>query len=398
MGGDFDDSFYDSHPNSAAQRTDHNFAASTPDSGFAGIKANIPTTGSKRSHDSPPQDGPSPKKTRLPVSEGYLQRHISPDVEQPKPPGFNVSSDYSLPRSVLTQSVQPVNAASNYRPTVPQVQTTTQLPQPPVVPSSGPYRVNSSESSANLKNSPATKNSPLTSHLPQADNTRTPLPSTPSYSNRMVYNDRNASPHINEPLIKPYEKFLARKETANNATAKPEEPVLEIRPTPPTHTIVSAGDNMTNNLETAAPKHEVPLGSPNVHNPSTPSLGPSTQAPGSINETRNPPHTNPVLNPVLPINSQSANSRPLTVIQHLPPTSASPAANEDPRALAYRTVLNFSSEIRNLKQAKSTRETNIAAMSQQLANFAHQHSDVDRAKHDEITRALQEVERRYEGH
>ena len=171
---------------------------------------------------------------------------------------------------------------------------------------------------------------------------------------------------------------------------------MEPRNPPSVYTSPPAMDRFNDSMGSSIPRSSV------VHSFNAPNLERATQSQVSRNKTDNRINPMPASTVVHHTSLQHLNGQqepsipPKTAATPTKPVPPSPPANEDPKALAYRTVQSFSSDIERLKQAYDVRKTNITKISSQLANFAYRRSEIDQAKQDEIARTVQGIEKRYE--
>jgi hypothetical protein len=287
--------------------------------------------------------------------------------------------------------------------------------------------------SAEIKTSPSI----IKPALP--DNVRTVLPQTALYPTRMIYSDQN-SPNVNtEAPGQPRENVSARERIMESGTPTPTQyefrsevhnSIMGVHAMP-----ASMKEHQRDSLFLAQAEAEVVNGRKKlpglerrypteptrpdpaiVHRTTLPSskiyssVSPNPEAAQSTlrkSGMNDQPISKPgpAGTPVYHTGRRSTErqdamvapkpARTFTPINDMSSMSPAPA-NEDLKATAYRTVQTFSSEIESLKQANAIRTTRIENLEQQLSNFADKRAEVDRIKQAEITRALQEIEKRFE--
>lgn len=405
MKGDLDDSFHASP------------VTATPTPAYNGVDRSL-----KRPYDDDDaHHAHPPKKPRLEV-----------EVERPRPTsGFNVSSTIVSPAS--TNITQPVNGVSNHRPPMLQSQAT-QLPRPPVIPFNATSRL------VEDKSTPSTPQPPHAAH-PHIQRT---IPGQMSYSDRMIYSDRNNSLDVNKEASGHSGEMARERVSTESDTPKPQEvrnevnhsinrlkvtdsqtrdrriptqaefqghrmmghqpgleakiPILDpSRPEP-----VRAPQRVSGGV-TSLPNQAVTLAPSMTQRSNSPDERARQQLATRKNEMNQQANPEPRSTPIHPASSRSSSevhasksAMSPTSTNNMSPAPSLPPPNEDPKETAHRQVQSFTSDIENLKQANAIRTSRIDNLSQQLVNFATKRNEVDRNKQAEITRVLQEIEQKYD--
>ena len=285
--------------------------------------------------------------------------------------------------------------------------------------------------------SPAIKTSPSIMNPALPDNRRTVPPQTALYSPRMIYSDQN-SPNANtEAPGQPRENFLGREqitesgrptqyefrtEVHSSITGSHAMPASKKEHQRDGHLVAQAeavavnGRKKLPGLERMyqteftrpdpAIVYRTTLPSSKIYNTASPTPE-ATQFIVRKSEMNDQsiPNPSPAGTPVYHTGRRSTErqdamvapkpvgtSTPINDMSLMAPTPT----NEDLKATAYRTVQTFSSEIESLKQANAIRTTRIENLEQQLSNFADKQAEVNRIKQFEITRAIQEIEKRFD--